>query len=177
MATATLPEATLEAWMAAHGAELRAHLARFVDADDAEDLLQRVWLTAHRHPPEGGPGANVRAWLYRVATNAALDALARRKRRRTLLEEGAHRLVPDGQDAAAAPPGVSEPVRLRVRAAVARLPRKQRGAVWLRWVDGLAYDEVAERLACTPDSARANVYQGMKRLRRELSELLSEEDR
>lgn len=84
--TAAEAEGRLAGWMEAHGPELRAHLARMLDGpDDAEDVLQEVWLTAHRAPPEQGADANPRAWLYRVATNAALDRLARRRRRASLL--------------------------------------------------------------------------------------------
>ena len=173
-AAAAVGERALEDWIARHHAELLRHLGRMVGPDDAQDLLQEVWLVAHRRPPEGGPGSNVRAWLYRVATRAALDHLSRRRRRGRLLEEGAHRLEPEpppAPDATAA-----DEVRRRVRAAIARLPRKQREAVWLRWVDGLDYAAVAERLDTSPDGARANVYQGLKRLRRDLAELLTEED-
>ena len=175
-ATAAAParERALEGWIASHHAELLRHLGRMVGPDDAQDLLQEVWLTAHRRPPGTGPDSNVRAWLYRVATRAALDHLSRRRRRGRLLAEGAHRLEPELPSAPDAAP--ADEVRRRVRAAIARLPRKQREAVWLRWVDGLDYAAVAERLGTSPDGARANVYQGLKRLRRDLAELLSEED-
>lgn len=164
--------------MSTHEGELRAHLARFVDGDEAEDVLQQVWITAHRRPPADLGAANVRAWLYRVATNAALDRLATARRRRRLLAEGATKLAPEEPPVPGEAEDVaSDPVRVRVRTAIARLPRKQREAVWFRWVDGLDYEEVGEKLECSAESARANVYQGMKRLRRELSELLEETER
>lgn len=170
-----MEEATLSAWVAAYGPELRAHLRRFVAPDDAEDLLQQVWMRAHARPPDGGPASNPRAWLYRVATNAALDRLSRDRRRKTLLEAKADQALPEPPSAPDAGAEVTDGVRARVRAAVARLPRKQREAVWLRWADGLEYEVIAERLGCSRESARANVYQGMKRLREQLAELLSEE--
>lgn len=175
MSSDAAAEETLRGWMTSHGPELRAHLMRFVDGDDADDLLQQVWLTAHERPPTSGAASNVRAWLYRVATNAALDRLARDRRRRALLERGAHRMDPDPER----PPDedvVSDQMRARVRTAIARLPRKQREAVWFRWADGLSYEEIAGRLACSPESARANVYQAMKRLRLSLAELLLQEE-
>lgn len=57
------------------------------------------------------------------------------------------------------------------------LPRKQRDAVWLRWIEGRDYEAVAEQLGGSPAAARANVYQGLKRLRRELAPFWSEETR
>ncbi len=166
----------LAAWMEAHGPELRAHLARMLKRpDDAEDVLQQVWVTAHRSPPADGPGANVRAWLYRVATNAALDRLARERRRARLLAARGHEL----SDPSSRPPppdeGLAEADREAIRRRVSALPRKQREAVWLRWIEGEPYESMAEKLECTPAAARANVYQGLKRLRRELAPFWNEE--
>jgi len=47
--------------------------------------------------------------------------------------------------------------------------------VWLRWIEGKDYDTIAKRLGSTPETARANVYQGMKKLRRDLAEVWNEE--
>jgi RNA polymerase sigma factor (sigma-70 family) len=165
------------AWAGRYGAELRRHLVRMLRSeDDAEDALQQVWIAALRTPPDADAGSNVRAWLYRVATNAALDRIAADRRRRTALDGRGDWAAPEG---ALAPDAfvarVSERGRARIREQVARLPRKQREAVWWRWVEGLDYATIAARLACSEESARANVYQGMKRLRRELADLWREE--
>jgi RNA polymerase sigma factor (sigma-70 family) len=55
-----------------------------------------------------------------------------------------------------------------LRAAVDALPTKQRAALVLRHVQGLNYSEVAQALDCSEDSARANVYQAIRRLRSEM---------
>lgn len=168
---------TLVELMERHGVELRRHLTRMLGrADDADDVLQEVWITAHERPPETGPGSNLRAWLYRVATNAALTRLARDRRRGAALSQRGARLVPEGEP----PPdqrlrSLSPEARARVRDQLARLPRKQREAVWLRWVAEREYAEIAARLECSEDSARANVYNGMKKLRAELSDLFEKE--
>lgn len=161
----------LAGWVEAHGDELRRHLVRMLDRpDDAEDVLQEVWLRAHERPPEGGEGSNVRAWLYRVATNAALDRLARERRRSCLREARAADLretaAPDGDGGT-----WSEAARREVRRRVARLPRRQRDAVWLRWIEGRDYRDVAETMGGSVPAARANVYQGLRRLREELADL------
>lgn len=143
---------------------------------DAEDVLQETWITAHSDPPRRGEGSNVRAWLYRVATHAALDLLARRRRR----SEALVAREPHASGETAAPPdeildGLDPSVRRRIREEVRTLPRKQRDAVWLRWLEGEDYAVVAGRLECTEAAARANVYQGMKRLRERLGDLRQEE--
>ena len=74
-AATAVGERALEGWIASHHAELLRHLGRMVGPDEAQDLLQEVWLAAHRRPPDAGADSNVRAWLYRVATRADLDHL------------------------------------------------------------------------------------------------------
>ena len=51
------------------------------DTETAEDLTQETFLRAYRGLPKLPPGANHRAWLFRIASNAATDELRRRKRR------------------------------------------------------------------------------------------------
>ena len=172
--TATDP---LSEWVERFGPELHRHLAGMLGgADDAEDVLQQVWITAHRRPPETGAGSNVRAWLYKVATNAALDRLSRDRRRRAALNGREPKVLPEAH--AAPDDGVlrlSERARARVREHCAKLPRKQREAVWMRWVEGAEYATIAAKLGSSEESARANVYNGMKRLRKELFDLWKKE--
>jgi RNA polymerase sigma-70 factor (ECF subfamily) len=62
--------------------ELRLHIYRIVgSAQDAEDLLQETLLAAWRGLEQFQGRASVRAWLYRIATNRALDALRASRRR------------------------------------------------------------------------------------------------
>jgi RNA polymerase sigma-70 factor, ECF subfamily len=110
-------------------------------------------------------------WAYRVATNACLDELRRRRRR---AEPG----LPDDLDEAAAagagaggvtgPGGVSAPgdafgavdTRLAVDAALARLPADFRVAVVLRDLCGLAYDEIAEVTGVPVGTVRSRIARG-----------------
>lgn len=163
-------------WMERHEEELRRHLAAMLGGvADADDVLQEVWITAHRSPPEPRDGGGVRAWLYRVATNAALDRLALERRRRCAMDGRR----PDIQSDPAPRPdaaldGLGEEGRRRVREEVAALPHRQRQAVWLRWIEGHDYGTIASRLGGSPGAARANVYQGLKKLRHELMDVWKE---
>src|SRR3989449_7949677 len=77
-------ETTFSALFERHRRELRAHCYRMVGSfEDSEDLVQetfaRAWRTRARFRREGR--WSFRAWLYRIATNACLDYVARRSRR------------------------------------------------------------------------------------------------
>lgn len=164
-------------WASRYGDELERHVTRMLGSvDEARDIVQELWVTALRVPPDWGEGSNIRAWLYRVATRRALDVLSARRRHDGLLRARSRELQPDR------PPrpdstlhGLSEEGADLVRTRVAELPSKQRDAVWLRWIEGVDYETIADRLDCSRDAARANVYQGLKTLRRELAGLWNEE--
>ena len=158
--------------LAQYGIELARHIRRIVRDDDvAQDLLQETLLRAHRALTRLGPGANVRAWLYRIATNASLNHLRSRARERRALERHAG----EGEADAVHHPDTDghaeqmERQRVALWNAVAALPERQRQAITLRVADELEYEEIAKRLGCTAEAARANVYQATKRLRLEVA--------
>ena len=167
----------MDDWSERYGGELERHVAAMLgNAEEARDVVQELWVTALRARPEGGEAANVRAWLYRVATRRALDRISMRRRRAALLAAHSGELGSgSGPAADAALNRLSEAAAVRVRKGVAELPRRQRDAVWLRWIEELDYATIARRMGISREAARANVYQGMKKLRRDLAEVWREE--
>jgi RNA polymerase sigma-70 factor (ECF subfamily) len=162
-----------ESLIEAHSAAVFGYLWRLLrDEADAEDCLQETFLRAFRAYPRlrAGAHANPAAWLYRIATNTARTHQRRRARAdsRTAALDPALAAAGDG----------SSPARLAEQrlalAALARavdaLPHQQRAALILRKYQALSYGEIAETLECSEAAARANVYQAVKRLRRELGE-------
>ena len=168
-----------EALVSAHSAAIFAYLWRMLrDSADAEDCLQDTFLRAYRaygrlDPALGGRGhTNHRAWLYRIATNVARTRLKQRSRE-------AARTVALAPDLAAAGRGPAEQAShnallAAVAAAVDALPHHQRAALILRQYQGLDYAQVAAILECSPESARASVYQAMKKLRAEVGSQTSD---
>jgi RNA polymerase sigma-70 factor (ECF subfamily) len=72
-----------------HRSELYAHCYRMLGSlHDAEDVLQETLLRAWRALPRFGGRELLRPWLYRIATNAALDGLARRPKRLLPFDHG-----------------------------------------------------------------------------------------
>ena len=139
--------------LARHEREIFAYALRLTgDRDDADDLYQETFLAAFRSwpPPRRG---NERAWLYKIATNKAVD---RARKRRRLVSLRDLRLAAPDRD------GVT---LTDLRAAVRELPDGQRAAFVLRKVQGRPYAEIADALGCSEEAARSRVAEAMKKLK------------
>jgi len=151
-----------------HSSELFAYLYRqMAGRMDAEDCLQETLLRGFRAYHQTEPDSNYRAWLYAIATNVARTHFRRRNRR-------TERELPLDNVAAGDERGPAQIVErridlARVRRAIDELPEKQRTALILRKYQELSYAEIAAVLGCSPESARANVYQGLRSLRKMLA--------
>jgi RNA polymerase sigma factor (sigma-70 family) len=151
-----------QALLDAHGGALHRYLVASVGPSEADDCFQEACIAALRAYPELTHGDNLRAWLLRIAERKVIDAHRSRARRPTPVaatpELGGGSSPPEPID--------GEPA---VWAHVRALPDKQRAAVFLRSAADLSYAEVAQALECSPEAARRNVHEGLKRLREELS--------
>jgi RNA polymerase sigma-70 factor (ECF subfamily) len=128
--------------------------------DQAEDVAQDVFLSFWRSPV---PGAEARGWLSVAAAHTALN-LIRSGKRRALREQAVagDTVVPDVAEAV-----VTDEEHGIVRAALARLPRKQAVALVLRH-SGLSYADVAAALDISPGSVGTTVRRAESALRKEL---------
>ena len=144
-----------------HGSDVYRFCVAMVGAVEADDCFQETWIAALRAYPSLRRADNLRAWLFRIAQNKAIDAHRARSRRPVPVES-----VPEP---AAPPPvaGGAEDSQPELWARVRELPPKQRTAVFCREVLGMPYAELALLLECSEDAARRNVHEGLKRLRKE----------
>jgi RNA polymerase sigma-70 factor (ECF subfamily) len=137
----------------------------------ADDLTQEVFLRAYRSFGRLRADSNYRAWLYKIATNCAYTAL-KRAGRETDLEDFDRLASHDGHPEKQV---VERDTLDRLYHLITRLPSKQQAAVVMRYLQELSYAEIAQALDCSEDSARANVYQGIRRLRQETAQEWPEE--
>jgi RNA polymerase sigma-70 factor (ECF subfamily) len=179
-----------------HRAELHAHCYRMLGSlHDAEDALQDALLRAWKGLPRFEGRSAVRSWLYKIATNACLDAIARRPKRVLPIDYGppsepnvdaGEPLVesvwiepyPDEtlglSDGYAAPEAryeQREAVELAFVAAMQHLPANQRAVLILREVLGFSAREVAESL----DTTVASVNSALQRARKTVDHRLPEQ--
>jgi RNA polymerase sigma factor (sigma-70 family) len=129
-----------------------------VGRTDAEDCFQETFLAALRAYPGLNNSSNLRGWLLTIAHRKAIDHHRARGRRPTPVAEVAE---------VEAVPG-PEPGEDGIWEAVAALPPKQRAAVTLRYASDLPHAEIAAALGCSPEAARRNLHEGLKKLREEL---------
>jgi RNA polymerase sigma-70 factor (ECF subfamily) len=143
--------------------ELRAHCARRLGSvDEAEDVMQEVLLRAWRALGRFEGRASLRAWLYRIATNACINAVERRRRTALPVDDGAFDCPcheADGDGEAERRDRLEDALR-----SVVDLPPNQRAAVILKDVLGFSARESAEALATTA----ASVNSALQRARAEL---------
>jgi RNA polymerase sigma-70 factor, ECF subfamily len=132
-------EKLFEDMMTCQEAVFRICLGFSRNASDAEDLSQDVFLKAFRSLGRVRHPYLVKEWLFRIARNTSLDHVKRRRHARQLERTADLRAIePRTLEALAPTDG-----RLRsLKAAVARLPRKQREVFVLREYGGLSYEEL-----------------------------------
>ena len=168
-----------------HRCRLLGFLVRSLGRRDlAEEVFQDVWVKVMhgigRYDPDQGAG--FRAWLYRVAANAAVDRVRYEARRRALQPPATEEGEPAG-DADRFPSTQPGPERLAGSRALAAsldaglrtLSERQRSAVLLRHQQGMSYPEIAAALAVPQGTAKTLVHRGVLRLREELRDLLETE--
>jgi RNA polymerase sigma-70 factor, ECF subfamily len=126
-------------------------------AEDVEDLVQEVFLTAWRRLDRLRDPAAFGGWLMMIARNRATDLHRRHVE---------HVELPDTLTATSAPAATAE-ARAALEA-IRRLPDAYRETLVLRLVEGLTGPEIAERTGMTPASVRVNLHRGMKLLREKL---------
>jgi RNA polymerase sigma-70 factor, ECF subfamily len=158
-----------ETIVGAHHAEIYRYIRRVTSrATEAEDLSQETFLRAYRAYRTLGPEANVRAWLFAIATNLTRNHFRSEKRRRTAL------LAASVERREADPEGPEDEARFReakrlLESTVRGLPLKQRLAFILRKIHDLDYEAIGRSLDCSAESARAHVFQALRKVRLSLN--------
>ena len=146
-----------------YGGEIYVYLWRLFDGsvEDAEDCLQDTYLRAFQAYHRLRPDSNYRAWLYKIATNSGLTLLKKNRRQMDFQESL------DVDTASSLDDAIEQRITLeQIARAVDTLPEKQKSALILRKYQALSYHEIATIIGGDKRSARANVYQGLKKIRK-----------
>jgi RNA polymerase sigma-70 factor (ECF subfamily) len=127
-------------------------------SDTARDLTQDVFLRVSRAQVPSGTDVQVKAWLFRIARNLALDhhRHCRRHPEPTVLTGEASR-------------SASQDVDVAINEALASLPALDRDVFLMREVAGLGYDEIAGACELTLDAVRSRIHRARLQLRQQLA--------
>jgi RNA polymerase sigma-70 factor, ECF subfamily len=168
-----------------HRRELRVHCYRMLgNLDDADDVVQETFVKAWRSRAGFEGRSTVRTWLYRIATNACLDAIKRKKRRVSTVDPGAgrgpsfddvpwlqpipDRLLDEPAPTVDEPDAVviaSETVALAFLTAIQHLAPRPRAVLILRDVLGWSAGETASALGETVTAVNSALQRARARMR------------
>jgi len=154
IALAARQDAAFEALVRRHAPRVHALASHMVGAGSADDVVQEVFLSVHRHLKSFRGDAQFTTWLHRVALNACYGLLRRR-------QPDALSDVPE-PSSPLDPVGTSETLQLRERLAwaLAQLPHDQREAVTLRELSGLEYAAIAEITGVEVGTVKSRIARG-----------------
>ena len=136
-------------------------LGRF---QDAEDVVQDVFVRAYARSGRGGKVKSVGAYLYRMTANACTDILRKRKHAGVPLDAGQRERIHDEGKSALEQAQALEEMR-RIDAMLRHLPARQAEVVWLRVFNELRFAEVAAVLGCSEATAKSRFRYGLQKLR------------
>ncbi|MGA3176713.1 MAG: sigma-70 family RNA polymerase sigma factor [Candidatus Acidiferrum sp.] len=182
-------EASFELLLQRYRTPLVNFLFRMVrNREQAEDLAQEVFLRVYRAREDYVPSAKFTTWLFRIATNLALNSM--RDTRYQKLEVSIDAPVTlDAEDGDERPLDVAEKrpnieqhlvedVRVKmIRHAINKLPEKQRAAVLLHKYQELDYTEIAKILSCSESALKSLLFRAYEALRVELAPLVAHQAR
>jgi len=150
--------------------------------EQAEDLAQEVFIRVYRAREEYVPSAKFTTWLFRIATNLALNSL--RDHRYQKLEMSIDAPLMDSEEGDQRPfevadkhPTVEQELveeerKKMIRHAIEKLPEKQRAAVLLHKYQELDYAEIAKILSCSESALKSLLFRAYEMLRVELAPLV-----
>jgi RNA polymerase sigma-70 factor (ECF subfamily) len=144
----------------------------------AEEVTQDVFVQVFRFRLRYSPDARFATWLYTIATNLCLNELRRPERRLRVdiwerRDDELDREGPPLPDPQAVDPeagAASRELARALEAAIAELPPKQRAALLLSRIDGLAYRDVGDAMGCSEGAVKALLFRATHALKARLRE-------
>ena len=166
-----------------HGPVYNLILSMLGDTSDAADGTQEVFLKAFRGIRCFRQGSSLKTWLYRIAIREALNHKRWFKRHLQKnvsidaeVEEGHSAIEIEDLGATPFDQLAAHEIQQAVQQALQEIPEVFRGAVILRDLEGLSYEEVAEVLECSVGTVKSRILRGRRALKEILEPLLGQRD-
>jgi RNA polymerase sigma-70 factor (ECF subfamily) len=136
---------------------------RMVGPNEAEDLLQEMFLAAHRKLALYKGESSLGTWLFRLGTNLCLDHLRSKRAKLAMLTDTLHEDRDTPGTSAGAILGVVD--RMDLERAIAQLPPGARAVFVLHDVEGCEHREVGEHLGISEGTSKSQLHKARLRLR------------
>jgi RNA polymerase sigma-70 factor, ECF subfamily len=150
------------------------------DTATAEDLAQEVFLRVYRARKQYTPSAKFTTWLFRIATNLALNSVRDNRCARLAVpldapaEEDAAPMELPARDMRIDEHMIERDRTEFIRRAIASLPEKQRAAVLLHKYEEMDYGEIAKILDCSESALKSLLFRAYENLRVQLAPLVAQ---
>lgn len=141
-----------------------------VPKNDADDVLQEIWIKVIRKIATLQQPEAFKAWLYRIAHNRAVSRL-RGKRSNVSLDDVADELEANSGEAEPEDGSFTGFAAADVHAGLGRLTPAHREVLTLRFLEELSYEEIAEILDCSLGTVRSRIHYAKKSLYRDLTQV------
>jgi RNA polymerase sigma-70 factor (ECF subfamily) len=150
--------------------------------EQAEDLAQEVFIRVYRAREEYVPSAKFTTWLFRIATNLALNSIRDHRHEKLEISMDAPVTAEEGDEkpfeVADKHPTIEQELveedrKKMIRRAIEKLPEKQRAAVLLHKYQELDYAEIAKILSCSESALKSLLFRAYEALRVELAPLVA----
>lgn len=144
------------------------HIRRIVvDHDDANDVVQNVFIKVWKSLDKFREDSQVYTWLYRIATNESITFLnGKRKRFFVPLVDVEHEL---SNNLSGDTHFTGDKIMLKLQQAILKLPTQQRIIFNMKYFDGLKYEEMAVILNLTTGALKASYHHAVKKLEKYLT--------
>jgi RNA polymerase sigma-70 factor (ECF subfamily) len=133
-----------------------------VSHDDADDLLQNVFIKVWKNIDSFREDSSLFTWLFRIATNESLSFLQQKKRRNIFSIDGVSEYLVETYETDAHFEG--EELQKRLQLAVLKLPEKQRLVFNMKYYDEMKYEEIAEILKTSVGALKASYHHAVKKI-------------
>ncbi|MBC5775494.1 RNA polymerase sigma factor SigZ [Pontibacter sp. KCTC 32443] len=140
----------------AYEAQLKGFVQkRILDKDEANDILQQLYLKVYKHCEQLPEVKNMKAWLYQITRNAVYDFFRESSRYQTITELELEELPDDTR----------HDVEALVEPLISLLPEEYAEALRLSELEGVSQKEIAERLGISYSGAKSRVQRGREKLK------------
>lgn len=138
-----------------------------ISHDDTDDVVQEVFIKVYKNLDTFREASQLFTWIYRIATNEALNYLKKRQRRHSVsIEDVYHELentLTHGEQID------GDEIQMKLQKALLKLPEKQRLVFNMRYFDDLKYDEMSEITGTSVGALKASYHLAVKKIEQSLS--------